>query len=154
MSTEYYKNLPKKRMGAGALIINDKDEIIFVKASYKDYWTLPGGVVEVDESPKNACVREVKEEIGLVLDDMKFLGVDYISNKEEKGDNLQFIFFGGKLSDYQIKKIKLDGKEIIDYQFMKINDALPLLNEKLRLRLPKCLEALKNNTAIYLENGK
>ena len=137
--------------------MNAKGEILFVKASYRDNWTLPGGVIEEDESPRDACLREVKEEIGLDLKAVKFLAVDYISKlqtKEKKGENLQFVFFGGKLSADEIKKIKVDGKEIIEYRFMKIEAAWPLISEKLRSRLPECSAALKNKTAVYLENGK
>lgn len=157
MTNDYYKNLPKKRMGAGALIMNADNKILFVKPSYKDHWTLPGGVVEENESPKSTCLREVKEEVGLGLKDVIFLAVDYISSelsREGKGENMQFVFFGGKLSVDEIKRIKVDGKEIIEYRFMRIDDAFPLISEKLRLRLPKCLAALRNTTAVYLENGK
>ncbi|MDD4900577.1 MAG: NUDIX hydrolase [Patescibacteria group bacterium] len=154
MSKEYYKNLPKKRMGAGALILNEKGEILIVKPNYKDHWTLAGGVVGENESPKEACLREIKEEIGLKFKDVKFLCVDYTRDKGDKGESLQFIFYGGVISKSAVKNIKLDGEEIVEYRFVKIGDALPMLNEKLRIRLPKCLDALKNNTAIYLENGK
>lgn len=154
MSSEYYKNLPKKRMGVGALILNAKDEILIVKPGYKDHWSIVGGVIDENESPKTACLREAKEEIGIDLKDVRFLCVDYKSNSGGKGESLQFIFFGGKLSESKIENIKLDGKEIIEYRFMKIDDALPLMNEKLRMRLPKCLNALKDNTGIYLEDGK
>jgi ADP-ribose pyrophosphatase YjhB (NUDIX family) len=154
MSSEYYKNLPKKRMGVGTLIFNEKDEILIVKPSYKDHWSTVGGVIDENESPQVACKREVKEEIGIDLKEVKFLCVDYTSNGGERGESLQFIFFGGKLNKNEIKNIKLDGKEIVEYKFIKINGALPLLSEKLRIRLPKCLDALKNNTAIYLEDGK
>lgn len=154
MNSGYYKNLPKKRMGVEALILNEKDEILIVKPSYKDHWSMAGGVVDENESPKGACIREVKEEIGISLKEVKFLCVDYKSDIGEKGESLQFIFFGGKLSENEIEKIKLDGKEIVEYRFMEITEALPLLSEKLSKRLPKCLDALENDTAIYLENGK
>jgi len=154
MANDYFKNLPKKRMAAGALIFNKGGEILFVKPSYKNYWSLPGGVIEADESPKKACLREVREEIGFDLKSLKFLCVDYISNKEDRGENLQFVFYGGKLSADEIKNIKIDGKEIVEYRFMKIDEALPLLNEKSKKRLPKCLEVLKKNNAIYLDKGE
>jgi len=38
---------------------------------YPNYWTLPGGKVEEDESPELAIVREVKEELGLDLHHFK-----------------------------------------------------------------------------------
>ncbi|OGF28040.1 hypothetical protein A2331_02935 [Candidatus Falkowbacteria bacterium RIFOXYB2_FULL_34_18] len=154
MSSEYYKNLPKKRMGVGALILNENDEILIVKPSYKNHWSIVGGVVDKNESPGGACIREVKEEIGINLEEVRFLCVGYTSNIDEKGESLQFIFFGGRLNEGEVKKIRLDGKEIIEYRFMKISEALPLLSEKLSIRLQKCLDALKRDTAIYFEEGK
>lgn len=154
MNNNYYKNLPKKRMGVGALIQNDKGEILVVKPNYKDHWSIPGGVVDENESPRTACMREVIEEIGIELKDVKFLCVDYTSNVSEKGESLQFVFFGGKLSENEIGKIRLDSEEITEYRFLKISEALPLLSEKLRMRLPKCSDAIKVNTVIYLEDGK
>jgi len=154
MSSEYYKNLPKKRMGVGALILNERDEILIVKPRYKDHWSIAGGVIDENESPKVACIREAREEIGIDLKEVNFLCVDYTSNVSEKGESLQFIFFGGKLNENEIGKIKLDGKEIVEYKFVKIIEVLPLLSEKLRMRLPKCLDALRKDTAIYLEDGK
>ncbi|MFH1405116.1 MAG: NUDIX hydrolase [Patescibacteria group bacterium] len=155
MNNNFYKNLPKKRMGAGALILNDKGEILIVKPVYKDHWSIAGGIVEENESPKDACIREVAEEIGITLKDPKFLCVDfYVHAQQEKGECLQFVFYGGIFGEDDISKIRLDGKEISEFRFIKIEDAIPLLSINMQPRLPKCLEALQNNTAIYLEDGE
>lgn len=153
MSENYYKTLPKKRMGVGALFLNENNELLIVKPSYKDHWSVPGGVVDENESPQKACKREVKEEIGLDIERPKFLCVDWTSPTPEKGESLQFIFFGGALQQEQINKIKLQADEISEYQFLSLEKALPLLSEKLKRRIPKCLEAMKNNTALYLEDA-
>ncbi|MCX6716561.1 MAG: NUDIX hydrolase [Candidatus Taylorbacteria bacterium] len=81
MTNDYYKNLPKKRMGAGAIFLNEKDEILIVKPSYKDFWSMAGGVVEKNESPKDACIREVKEEIGINLKEAKLTTVRLIPKR-------------------------------------------------------------------------
>ncbi|GAB4532071.1 MAG: hypothetical protein Tsb0014_16140 [Pleurocapsa sp.] len=54
---EYLASLPKKIMGAGCLLFNTEGKILIVKPTYKDAWNLPGGVVEANESPRNACIR-------------------------------------------------------------------------------------------------
>jgi hypothetical protein len=38
-------------MAAGALFFNHRDEILILKPTYRDDWLIPGGVVELDESP-------------------------------------------------------------------------------------------------------
>lgn len=151
MENQYYKELPKKRMGTGALFLNDKDKILIVKPSYKDHWSIPGGVVDENESPRQACIREVKEELGLDISEVTFLCVAYVSAISEKIENLQFIFFGGRLSSNQINAIKLPSDEITEYKFVGINEALVLLSEKAGERIRKCLNALKNERGLYLE---
>jgi len=94
---DYYQKLPKKRMGVGALIFNEKDELLIVKPSYKDRWSIPGGVVEENESPRNACIREVMEEVSIELKHVRFLCIDYTRANSDKDESLQFIFYGGKL---------------------------------------------------------
>lgn len=154
MSESYYQNLPKKRMGAGALFFNQNSDILIVKPSYKDHWSIPGGVVEENESPRIACIREVKEEIGLEIRELKFLCVDWTSPVEKKGESLQFIFFGGALDAGQIHSIQLAEQEISEYKFLSLEKALPFLSGKLGERISKSIEALKNDTALYLEDGK
>jgi 8-oxo-dGTP diphosphatase len=153
MQENYYENLPKKRMGVGALIFNEKDELLIVKPTYKDHWSIPGGVVDKYKSPRQACVREIKEEIGLDINDVRFLCVAYASDDGEKGESLQFVFYGGKLSDNESKNIKITGKEIGEYKFVKTEEATRLVSSGLGRRLPKSIEAIKNDTAFYLEDG-
>lgn len=98
--------------------------------------------------------REIKEEIGLDVLDLKFLCVEYKSAKEGKDENLQFIFQGEILSSSQIKRMKLPAKELNEYKFVKPEEALLMLNENLKNRLEKCLKYIDKNKAIYLENGK
>lgn len=52
---------------AAAVVIRDK-KVLLVKQKNRDYWTPPGGLVEREESPEEACVRETKEEVGIDVD--------------------------------------------------------------------------------------
>lgn len=65
--TVIYKNpLP----ATASLIIND-NKILLVKRKFdpcKGKWSLPGGFIEINENPKDACLRELKEETGLKAD--------------------------------------------------------------------------------------
>jgi 8-oxo-dGTP diphosphatase len=54
------------RNRAAAIIIqNEKLLVIHRQKPGEDYFKLPGGGVELDESFEEACIREVKEETGL-----------------------------------------------------------------------------------------
>lgn len=46
----FHCSLPTNRMAAGCVLRNVAGEILVVKPTYKDYWELPGGAVEHDES--------------------------------------------------------------------------------------------------------
>ena len=38
---------------------------------YKGKWALPGGFIDMDESLETACLRELQEETGIVIDEVK-----------------------------------------------------------------------------------
>ena len=77
----------KPVVGVGALIIQ-KGKILLEKrknAPGKGKWSIPGGLVELGESPELAVIREVKEETGIEVEDP--LLVDVVNNVslDEKG---------------------------------------------------------------------
>lgn len=150
---EYYANLPKKRMAAGALLLDSRKKILLVKTSYKDYWSIPGGVIERDESPLQALKSELREEVNLVDYDLKFLSVDYYANRNnEKGESIQFLF-GGVLKEKEIRMIKVDGKEILEACFFEMDKIYDMLSEETFRRIKTNFELIKNDISGYLEEG-
>jgi ADP-ribose pyrophosphatase YjhB (NUDIX family) len=150
----YYNRLPKKRMGAGALLLDAQDKLLLVKPTYSPFWLLPGGVVEENESPRLACMREVKEELGLDIHIEKLLCVDYRSKAGERSEVLEFVFYGGVLGPSDIQNIRLPLAELSECRFVTLEQALSLVNDRLAGRLPPSLCALKNNMTAYLEDGQ
>ena len=57
--------LPRKRAICQMLLRDDDGRVLLCQLTYKQDWDLPGGVVEVGESPQLAGGREVEEELGL-----------------------------------------------------------------------------------------
>jgi len=64
-------------VGVGAIIIED-DRILLVKRGHPPLageWSIPGGVLEVGETLREAAVREAMEETGLEVEPSELLGV-------------------------------------------------------------------------------
>lgn len=148
-----YEALPKKRMAAGALFLNEAGNILIVKPTYRPDWLLPGGTVEENESPREACAREIKEELNLEVFLEHLLCIEYLSKDLQQTESVQFVFYGGQLSQTQIQTIVLPAIELNEYRFSPRDEACLLLSRKLAKRLPYCLLALKENMTIYLEDG-
>ena len=58
---------------AGAVIFNDKREVLLLKHRFRagSGWGLPGGFMEQGEQPIDTLRRELREEIGLEVDDVE-----------------------------------------------------------------------------------
>jgi mutator protein MutT len=64
-------------VGVGAIIIED-DRVLLVKRGHPPLageWSIPGGVLEVGETLRQAAVREALEETGLTVEPADLLGV-------------------------------------------------------------------------------
>ncbi len=63
---------------SAALVRNERGEVLLVKRGKepgKGKWALPSGFIEIDETPKKACLRELKEETGLKGEVLRLVGV-------------------------------------------------------------------------------
>lgn len=145
--------LPRKRIGAAALFFNEQREILVVNPTYRSEWLLPGGTVEVDESPRAGCRREVFEELGLVVQVGRLLCVDYVPANSERNESLQFIFDGGVLSADQMSSIRLPPDELSEFLFVEPEVGLRLLVRNLARRLARCLTSYEGLAGEYLDDG-
>ncbi len=72
------------RKRATAIIIRDKKLLVIHRQKFgRDYYTLPGGGVELEESFQEACIREVKEETGLGVISVRLFRKFYSFEREE-----------------------------------------------------------------------
>jgi 8-oxo-dGTP diphosphatase len=148
---DYLASLPKKRMASGCLFRDEQGRILLVKPTYKPGWEIPGGVVEQDESPRQACRREIGEELGLACSIQTLLVVDYNSASAAKGESLQFLFDGGTLEPEDIAAIRLPERELSEYRFFAAHE-LPEMTPTLRRRVLAAWRQVEKAGAVYLEN--
>lgn len=134
------------------MFINERDEILLVHPTYRPDWLIPGGSVDADESPLQACVREAREELGLNARVGRLLCVEYHARIGTKTESLQFIFDAQTLSAEDIARIKLPADELSEWRWVALEEARPLLTDRMFNRIRHALEARRSGQTIYLEN--
>lgn len=139
------------RVAAGVLFRDEAGRVLLVKPTYKDGWDLPGGYVEIGESPKQAAIREVREELGVAWPVGKLLVVDWAPHPDE-GDKLLFIFEGGLVQNDVMHLRGAAPSEIEDVGLHAATNLDNLMPPRLARRVrAACLDPFGD---VYLEHGE
>jgi ADP-ribose pyrophosphatase YjhB (NUDIX family) len=138
------------RVAAGALFV-DGDRILLVHKTYGNGWDIPGGYVDVGESPAAACRRELREELSIDLQPERLLVVDWAPNDSE-GDKILYVFDCGEVDD--VARIKLDDKEVNRWEWVPIGEVAGYAIPRLARRLTRAYEARSAGIPFYLEHGE
>ena len=83
--------------------------------SYPLYWDIPGGMVEDNELPRDAAVRETKEEVGLDVEIGKILQEDSILDNEKDIVFTRLVYEAKIINDVNIV---LDLEEHSEYKLI------------------------------------
>lgn len=151
-SPAYIAGLVRVRAAAGVIFVDDQDRVLLVRPTYKDTWEVPGGAVEIDESPLATCEREVQEELGFTPRVGGLLCVDWVPPNPPWDGGLMFLFDGGSLTSAQIDSIRLPPNELDHWAFIPANDLDRVLIPRLARRVSACLQA-RERGGVYLEDG-
>ena len=111
---------------AGGCIFNDDGEILLQRRGDNNKWGLPGGTIELDETPQMAAIREVKEETGLDVEVGELIGI-YTDFEVEcpNGDKFQSIMMAYYLSVAGGELI-CDTEETLELKYFPLNSVPPL----------------------------
>lgn len=111
-------------IGVTGIILNDKNEILLFKYSYRQTeWGLPGGYIKAKEHPQEALEREIEEESGFVVSVDEELKIR--TDREQARVDICFL---GKLMGGEFKK----SSEVSEAKFFSFED-LPMLMSKQQL---------------------
>lgn len=88
----YYRIFKPVTAGVRAIITDGSDKILLVRAKDDGLFYIPGGGVKKGETMEQAAIREIKEECGVEIKNLKILSV-YSNFSEYKNDHVA-LFFG------------------------------------------------------------
>jgi mutator protein MutT len=130
-------------VGVGVLIQKNERFLLIKRGAEPDLglWSVPGGLVELGETVKEAAIREVFEETGIVIGGLSLLDVIDKIITDEKGD-IRYHFV---IIDYLAKKLggELEAKDdALDARWVNLRE----LN---KFELTPTLKALFQKMNLY-----
>ncbi|MFF9558526.1 NUDIX domain-containing protein [Streptomyces albus] len=139
-------------VSAGAVLTDERGHILLVKPGYKAGWNLPGGHVDEGETPHAACVREIREELGITPDISPEPLVTAWMAPTDGPPRLNFVFDGGQLSGRQREAVRLPADELTDWRFFPLEaDDPALIPPRIRALLAAVRTSRRTGRPVYRE---
>jgi 8-oxo-dGTP pyrophosphatase MutT (NUDIX family) len=146
--------LPRKRAISQMLIRDTAERVLLCELTYKQDWDLPGGVVEVGESPQLAVGREVEEELGLTMEAGALLVTDWLPPWGGWDDALCLVFDGGTHDPTLAEDVVKQDREIRAAAFCTIDEVRDRAADFTARRVEAALANLKAPGPAYTESGR
>ncbi|HVK30376.1 MAG TPA: NUDIX domain-containing protein [Nocardioides sp.] len=148
--------LPRKRGIAQMLVLDDAPEprVLMCNLTYKTDWDLPGGVVEVGESPHVAVAREVEEELALEIPAGRLLLTDWLPPWGGWDDALCLVFDGGVHPASIAEQVVPQAREIRTAAFLTLDEVDERAADFTARRVRAALASLAGEGPAYTESGR
>lgn len=144
---------PRIPASASGLIFDGSGRLLIVNPTYKEHWTIPGGIMEADgETPWEGCRREVREEVGIDVATGHLVAVDFLRPRPKDAGGMRFLFDCGVVTDEALAAITLREEELSEHRLAEVPEALEILSGPLRRRVGEALQAGPGE-CVYLEDG-
>lgn len=145
--------LPRKRAIAQSLVRDHDGRVLMCHLTYKTDWDLPGGVVEVGESPRLAAAREVEEELSITVEAGELVLTDWLPPWGGWDDAVCLVFNGGVLDASVLDAAVLQDREIAGAAFCTPEEVRRHATDFTARRVEAALAALEGGPT-YAESGR
>lgn len=135
---------PTPNISVRTIIFNEKSELLLVRESNTNLWSLPGGWCDLYETPSESGKKEVSQEAGVECDIVRLVGL--INRTSDKSGLSEYVvLFEGKLTgDFHAHT-----HETNDVRFFPL-DNLPEISRKLlKEDFMRVISAAKNHEVIF-----
>ncbi|MBR7833673.1 NUDIX hydrolase [Actinospica durhamensis] len=148
----WYASVPKLALSANAVLRDPEGRVALVRNTYREGWSLPGGVVDDNEPPADACVREVREELGFEVSPdapVRLLAVQWAERGQGPVQFLSLTFDVGVCPDPSALRPQED--EIAEIGFFAVDELPEDLRPFMRARMD-AINAGGFHDVAYLES--
>jgi 8-oxo-dGTP pyrophosphatase MutT (NUDIX family) len=147
--------LPRKRAISQVLVRDLEGRVLLCNLTYKQDWDLPGGVVEVNESPRLAAFRELEEELGLGLPPGRLVLTDWLPPWSGWDDAVCLVFDGGTHDAELASRVVPQAREIRQARFCTMTEVHHLCADFTARRIDSVIASLDAGAApSYTESGR
>ena len=115
---------PRVHVGTAALVLNPLRQLLMIQRSPNvshgaNTWSVPGGWLDYGETPRQAVLRELKEEVGIRGENANF--IDVVTNTHpEPVDHVVCLFYQVMWSKDMTPKI-MEADKIVDCQWVPVD---------------------------------
>jgi 8-oxo-dGTP diphosphatase len=99
----YSYNYPRPAVTVDAILVSPQNSVLLIERGrepFKGKWALPGGFIEMDEELETACKRELEEETGLMVGNLKQFRAYGGVNRDPRHRTISVLFYA--FTDYEL----------------------------------------------------
>ncbi|MDQ3611779.1 MAG: NUDIX hydrolase, partial [Actinomycetota bacterium] len=138
-SAAFFASLPRKVVAAAVICRAPTGAMLTVYDSFRRHWTIPGGVIDVDEPPQAGACRETWEETGLDVEIRDLLGVFAARGP----DRLIFVFDAVPVSSTSTGRLPdlrpVHAHEVEDAAWVPVEEAIARVAPHVAEQVRRCL---------------
>ncbi|MCF6365974.1 MAG: NUDIX hydrolase [Bacteroidales bacterium] len=125
---KYCYEYPRPALTVDCIILNEEEQetkILLIKRKhepFKNTWAFPGGFVDIDETTENAAKRELKEETGIIADNLIQINTFSDVDRDPRERTVSVVFYS-KIRNNKIKTTAGDdAKEVSWFSLSNLPD--------------------------------
>lgn len=121
-------NFPRPAVTTDTMVFREGAQCIEIllikrkKEPYKDFWALPGGFLEIEETPEEGSKRELKEETGLDVKILKEVGTFGEIDRDPRGRTITIAFYTFLPGNRQKAVAETDAAEVSWFSIQELPD--------------------------------